>query len=331
MPEPADMALLDVRNLFVRLGSPEATINVVRDASFRVDNGEIVGILGESGCGKSLTVLSILGLLSPGLQASGQILFEGRNRLALDEAALCKLRGDRIGMIFQEPMTALNPVKTVGEQVAEPLRLHGKARGRQARAEALRLLERIRLPNPRAALDAYPHQLSGGQRQRVVIAMAIACRPSLLIADEPTTALDTTMQRQILDLLIELVDETRSGLLLITHDVGVMAETTDRVLVMYGGAIVEEGPTADLIATPAHPYTRALLRAIPQRALGSDARLEAIPGTVPAPSVGQHGCLFRTRCAVALPECETQPALVTTGASRQAACWRVPGTEAAVS
>ncbi len=322
------MALLDVQNLFIRIGRPGSTIDVVRGISFSVGSGEIVGILGESGCGKSLTAFSVLGLLPQGLNAAGEIKFDGRDLLSLDERDLCTLRGNRIGMIFQEPATALNPVQTVGDQIAEPLRLHAGMGKREARAEALRLLERIRLPNPRGALDVYPHQMSGGQRQRVVIAMALACRPSLLIADEPTTALDTTVQRQILDLLLDLVDETKSGLLLITHDIGVMAEMTERVLVMYGGVIVESGPTEKIITDPAHPYTRALLRAVPQRALGSDTWLESIPGTVPAPSERLQGCLFRTRCSLAGPECEIQPALLPRGPDRVAACWRLPQIEA---
>ncbi|MBN8956625.1 MAG: ABC transporter ATP-binding protein [Rhizobiales bacterium] len=324
------MPLLDVQNLFIRIGRGESAIDVVRDISFSVGSGEIVGILGESGCGKSLTAFSVLGLLPQGLSAAGQIKFDGRDLLSLGEQDLCALRGNRIGMIFQEPATALNPVQTVGDQIAEPLRLHTGMGKREARAETLHLLERIHLPNPRAALDVYPHQMSGGQRQRVVIAMALACRPSLLIADEPTTALDTTVQRQILDLLLDLVDETKSGLLLITHDIGVMAEMTERVLVMYGGVIVESGPTEKIITDPAHPYTRALLRAVPQRALGYDTWLESIPGTVPAPSERLRGCLFRSRCSLAGPECEVQPDLIPRGPDRVAACWRLPQVDGSV-
>jgi peptide/nickel transport system ATP-binding protein len=317
------MALLEVQNLHVHLKRADEAVELVRDVSFSVGEGEVVGVLGESGCGKSLTAFSVLGLLPQGMRTSGRIVFAGKDLLTLDEKALCGLRGNRIGMIFQEPMTALNPVQTVGDQIAEPLRLHKRLGRMAARSEARRLLERIRLPNPAAALDAYPHQLSGGQRQRVVIAMALACRPDLLIADEPTTALDTTVQRQILDLLLDLVEETQSGLLLITHDIGIMAETTDRVLVMYGGAIVEAAPTAALVNFPAHPYTRALLQATPQRALGSDARLEPIPGTVPPPSSDDVGCRFRTRCTLAAAQCEKSPPLRELGLDRVAACWRL--------
>lgn len=316
------MTLLRAQNLSILIERPQGTIGLVRNVSFSIEAGEIVGMLGESGCGKSLTALAILGLLPEGMTTSGEILFNGVDLLKLDERSLCRLRGNRIGLIFQEPMTTLNPMKTIGDQVMEPLQLHNGLGRRDARAEALRLLERIRLPNPRQRLDTYPHQLSGGQRQRVVIAMAIACKPDLLIADEPTTALDTTVQRQILDLLLDLADETNTGLLLITHDIGVMAEMTDRMLVMYGGSIVETSPTVELIASPAHPYSSGLLRAIPHRAPGSTDWLEPIPGTVPSASARPQGCLFHTRCPVAMPECAVRaPELFGTAAGRSAACW----------
>jgi len=316
------MALLDVQDVSIFINRPEGKVGLVRDVSFNIEPGEIVGMLGESGCGKSLTALAILGLLPEGMTATGEIIFDGTNLLALDESSLCRLRGDRIGLVFQEPMTALNPMMTIGDQVMEPLQLHRGLGRNDARAEALRLLERIRLPNPRQRFDSYPHQLSGGQRQRVVIAMAIACKPGLLIADEPTTALDTTMQMQILDLLLELTEETDTGLLLITHDLGVMAEMTDRILVMYGGSIVETSPTADLIASPAHPYSRGLLRAIPQRALASAGWLEPIPGTVPAPAARPRGCLFHARCPTAVAECPTRrPELRDILSARSVACW----------
>jgi len=316
------MALLQVQDISISIDRPEGKVGLVRDVSFDIQPGEIVGMLGESGCGKSLTALAILGLLPEGMTATGEILFKGANLLTLDEPSLCRLRGNRIGLIFQEPMTTLNPMMTIGDQVMEPLRLHRGLGRHDARAEALRLLERIRLPSPRQKFDSYPHQLSGGQRQRVVIAMAIACKPELLIADEPTTALDTTMQMQILDLLLDLTDETDTGLLLITHDLGVMAEMTDRILVMYGGSIVETSPTADLIASPAHPYSRGLLRAIPQRAPGSDGWLEPIPGTVPAPAARPQGCLFRARCPIAIAECAAhRPELRDILPGRSAACW----------
>jgi peptide/nickel transport system ATP-binding protein len=318
------MALLDVRNLSVRIPTAAGPLGLVHDVSFVLERGQVLGLLGESGCGKSMTALTVIGLLPDNMETAGEVLFDGRDLLSMAEAERCRLRGNRIGMIFQEPMTALNPAQTIGHQVAEPLRLHRGLSRSAARQEALRLLERIRLPNPRQRLDAYPHQLSGGQRQRVVIAMAIACRPDLLIADEPTTALDTTVQRQILDLLIELVEETGTGLLLITHDVGVMAEMADRVLVMYGGAVVETAATGILLKNPAHPYTCGLLNAIPQRVMGQDTPLIPIPGTVPAPALTRTGCSFRERCALATGECAyIVPPLRAFTEGRSAACTRL--------
>src|SRR5579859_4504030 len=253
------MALLEVSGLSVRVGSVEALHNV----SFVLEAGQRTGLIGESGSGKTLTALAIMGLLPDGLSASGRALFHGRDLLAMSERDLCQIRGDRLAIIFQEPMTALNPVMTIGDQVAEPLRLHRHLRAGPARTAAEEALERVKLPDAAARMRAFPHQLSGGQRQRAMIAMATACSPEFLIADEPTTALDVTVQAQILDLLVDLVTEHGSSLLLITHDLPVVANVCQEVLVLYGGRIVEAGPVDDVFATPRHPYTRALMDAIP--------------------------------------------------------------------
>src|SRR5437763_2507879 len=251
--------VLDVQDLTVRVGS----IEVVHQVSFTLEAGQRTGLIGESGSGKTLTALAIMGLLPEALWATGRAQYRGRNLLDLPERDLCQLRGDRLAMVFQEPMTALNPVMKVGDQVAEPLTLHRGLRGRQAQAAALAALEGVHLPDAAEKMRAYPHQLSGGQRQRAMIAMATACSPDVLIADEPTTALDVTVQAQILALLVELVVERGSSLLLITHDLPVVAMVCQRVLVLYGGHIVEAGSVDDVFGAPRHPYTRALLDAIP--------------------------------------------------------------------
>jgi peptide/nickel transport system ATP-binding protein len=268
-----------------------------------MQRGDTVGLIGESGCGKSITALALMGLLPEGARVSGSIRFDGQELTTLDEAAMCRLRGGRMGMIFQEPMTALNPLHTIGRQIAEPLRLHKGLSDAAARAEALRLLERVQLPDARKRLDAYPHQMSGGQRQRVVIAIALACGPDLLIADEPTTALDVTIQREVLDLIAELVAEDGMGLLLISHDLGVMAETVQRMLVMYGGTVVESGPTREVFAALAHPYTRGLFAARPRLGLPRGTRLATIPGRVPELADLPAGCPFAERCAYVIEDC----------------------------
>jgi peptide/nickel transport system ATP-binding protein len=295
--------LLDVQNLRVTLQTGRGPVDALRGISLSIDKGETVGLIGESGCGKSITALALMGLLPEGAAVSGSIRLDGQELTALDDAAMCTLRGRRIGMVFQEPMTALNPLHTVGHQIAEPLRLHRKLSAREARAQALRLLERVHLPNAAQRLDAYPHQLSGGQRQRVVIAIALACGPDLLIADEPTTALDVTIQREVLELIRELVAEDGMGLLLISHDLGVMAQTVQRMLVMYAGTVVESGPTTAVFEHLAHPYTRGLFAARPGLGLKRGTRLATIPGRVPELADMPAGCPFAPRCALVIDAC----------------------------
>jgi peptide/nickel transport system ATP-binding protein len=306
--------MLDISNLSVRIATPQGSVAVVEDASLSLAPGETLGIVGESGSGKSMLALATVGLLPQGASATGRVLFDGQDLLALSEAAMCRVRGARIGMIFQEPMTALNPAMTVGDQIAEGIVWHrGDVTGRRAaRAEALRLMDRVRIPDAKRRFGAYPHELSGGQRQRIAIAVALALGPALLIADEPTTALDVTVQAGILDLLDELVRETGMALMIISHDLGVISDMADRTLVMYAGTRVEEGETADILRRPAHPYTRGLLAAMPRRRRGHAAatgggaegrRLETIPGAVPAPGRLPPGCRFSARCAFAVDAC----------------------------
>jgi peptide/nickel transport system ATP-binding protein len=300
------MSLIEVRKLRLTLPTARGRVAALRGIDFTIERGETVGLIGESGCGKSLTALALMGLLPEGAELEGSIRFDGAELLGLPDAALCRLRGNRIGMVFQEPMTALNPLQTIGRQIAEPLRLHRGASAAAARAEALRLLERVRLPQAAERLDAYPHQLSGGQRQRVTIAIALACAPALLIADEPTTALDVTIQGEILDLIAELVEASEMALLLISHDLGVMARTVKRLLVMYGGTVVESGPTAGVFERLAHPYTRGLFGARPR--IGSrSARLATIPGRVPELADMPAGCPFADRCAWVIEACRLAP------------------------
>ncbi len=308
---------LVVEDLVVRVGPVEA----VRGVSFTLPAGSRTGLIGESGSGKTLTALALLGLLPDGLGARGHVRYGDRDLMALPEDELCALRGDRLAMVFQEPMTALNPVMRIGDQVAEPLMLHRRLPRAEAHAAATRILERVHIPDPEEKMRAYPHQLSGGQRQRAMIAMAMACSPDILVADEPTTALDVTVQAQILRLLDELVDEHGATLLLITHDLPVVASTCDHVLVMYGGKVVETGTVGQVFDRPRHPYTRALLDAIP--ALDQelpDRHLRAIPGSVPALGQFPPGCPFRNRCPNADQKCEEMPPLAPVG-DHPAACW----------
>lgn len=314
------MALLEVRDLTISLQTSGGAIRIVHGVNFTMQQGEIVGLLGESGCGKSLTAMSILRLLPQTMKLTGKILLGSVDLLALSEAEMCAARGNEIGMIFQEPMTALNPSHTIGRQVAEPLRLHKGYTRRQAMRAAVDLLARVGISRPTERASDYPHQLSGGQRQRVGIAMAIACEPKLLIADEPTTALDTLVQRQVMDLLVALVEETRSGLLLITHDVGLMSETADRMEVMYGGTVVETGPAEAVLSSPAHPYTQMLLDALPQAVVDTGVPLRPIPGSVPPPHARPLGCSFRDRCREADPTCATPPLMVPVAPDHAAAC-----------
>jgi peptide/nickel transport system ATP-binding protein len=299
------MSLLNVEDLRIELpdGAP-----VVRELGFVLERGQVLGLVGESGCGKSMTALAVMGLLPERVRARGTVQLEGENLLALDETTMARRRGRRLAMIFQEPMTALNPVKTIGAQIAEGPRLHLKESRGQAEARTRRLLDRVGLPAARVSPDSYPHQLSGGQRQRVLLAIALACEPALLIADEPTTALDVTVQAQILELMAELVDEREMGLLLITHDLGVVAEMADRTLVMYAGRAVESGPTETVFGHMAHPYAAGLFGAVPAADPGrAGGRLAAIPGRVPAPGELPTGCAFRPRCPRATAECAEEP------------------------
>jgi peptide/nickel transport system ATP-binding protein len=307
---------LMVNDLTVRVGVVEA----VHQISFTLTPGARTGLIGESGSGKTLTALALMGLLPDPLSATGRVEYQGRDLLALPERDLCKIRGDRIAMIFQEPMTALNPVMTIGDQVAEPLQIHRAMRHGEAQAEALQLLERVRLPDAREKMRAYPHQLSGGQRQRAMIAMATACSPDVLIADEPTTALDVTVQAEILSLLVSLVRERGMTLLLITHDLSVVANVCEQVLVLYGGRIVELGTADQVFQTPRHPYTRALLDAIPPLDDEVTSRkLPAIPGSVPGLGEFPPGCPFRNRCPRADAVCQVMPPLE--GDGHRGACW----------
>jgi oligopeptide/dipeptide ABC transporter ATP-binding protein len=311
------MPLLEINNLVTAFHTPAGRVPAVDGVSLSIERGKTLGLVGESGCGKSVTAMSILRLVAaPGVIESGEILLRDASGDVLDlvhlpEPRLRDVRGGRIGMIFQEPMTSLNPVFTIGDQIAEAVLLHRDVSRAEARRRALEMLELVRMADPRRRLDEYPHQLSGGMRQRVVIAMALACEPDLIIADEPTTALDVTIQAQILDLLADLRQRLGTAILLITHDLGVVAETCDDVAVMYAGRIVEQAPAAALFARPRHPYTIGLLAARPERG-GRPAendgratrRLRTIPGMVPAPQHFPSGCRFHPRCAFArLPEC----------------------------
>ncbi len=318
------MELLEVTDLRVTLRTSRGPADVLRGVSFAMQRGDTLGLIGESGCGKSITALALMGLLPEGAQVSGSIRLGGRELTALDESQWCELRGSRMGMVFQEPMTALNPLHTVGHQIAESLRLHRGMDAAQARAQALRLLERVRLPQAAQRLNAYPHQLSGGQRQRVVIAIALACGPDLLIADEPTTALDVTVQREVLELIAELVAQDGMGLLLISHDLGVMAQTVRQLLVMYAGTVVESGPTAAVFQRLAHPYTRGLFAARPRLGLPRGTRLATIPGRVPELHDMPRGCPFAPRCTLAEPACEAWlPPSVPVGPGHHARCLKV--------
>ncbi len=314
--------LLEVESLTVSIGG----ITILDDLSFQVAPGEILGIVGESGSGKSMTALSIMRLLPDGARASaGHLRLQGEDILQARESRLEELRGSTMGMIFQEPMTALNPVMTVGEQIMETVQRHLKVSRREARDRAIEALRRVGIPSPGQRVDDYPHRLSGGMRQRVMIAMALVCRPRLLIADEPTTALDVTIQAQILDLMLGLQDEYRMGIILISHDLGVVSAFTDRVLIMYMGQVLEDARADDIFNHPRHPYTEGLLASIPpvDRDMG---RLEAIPGAIPPIFDLPPGCRFEPRCAHARPICATAvPELVEVGPAHRAACIRNTG------
>jgi peptide/nickel transport system ATP-binding protein/oligopeptide transport system ATP-binding protein len=318
--------LLEVKNLKTYFATARGEVRSVDDVSFTLDRGETLCVVGESGCGKSVTALSIMRLVAPpGYIASGEIWFEGRDLLKLSEDEMRRLRGDDIAMIFQDPMTSLNPVYTVGEQIAEAIRLHRGVSKKEAWNQAIEGMRDVAIPSPEARAKTYPHEMSGGMRQRVMIAMALACDPKLLIADEPTTALDVTIQAQILQELAELQSQRQLGVLLITHDLGVVAETADRVAVMYAGKIVEEAPVREIFARPRHPYTEGLLRAVPQLgAKGHQTRLRTIEGVVPNPLELPPGCRFAPRCQHAQDKCRTSEiALLKAGAAHLSRCVRV--------
>jgi oligopeptide/dipeptide ABC transporter ATP-binding protein len=317
--------LLEVRDLHTHFETEEGSGRAVDGVSFTVDAGKTLGILGESGCGKSVTALSILRLVAPpGRIVSGEIRYRGEDLLLRSERAMREIRGGEIAMVFQEPMTSLNPVFTIGNQIAEAVRLHQHLDRAATRARVIEALRKVEIPEPERRAQSYPHELSGGMRQRAMIAMALACEPSLLIADEPTTALDVTIQAQILDLLRELRDSFGMAMMLITHDLGIVAEQSDQVAVMYAGRIVEVASAIDVFERPLHPYTVALMEASGQRHGGHQRRLAALPGTVPSLFRRPSGCRFRDRCPRAIPECaEVDPALEEKAPSHWAACIRV--------
>ena len=297
--------VLDAKNLSVEIEVPSGTLHAVTDVSLHVDKGETLGIVGESGCGKSITSLAIMNLLpSKATRTASRLQLEGKDLLSLSERQFTSLRGNRLGMIFQDPMTSLNPVYRIGEQLEEVYIQHGKGNGKEARERAAYLLDKVGIIAPRERLSQYPHQLSGGLRQRMMIAMTLMCEPSLVIADEPTTALDVTMQAQTLNLLSSLQDEFNMGLILITHDLGVVARMADRVLVMYAGKAVETGTSQEVFDQPTHPYTQGLIQCIPVPGRTStDGRLGSIKGMVPALIGDLRGCMFRNRCAYVSEKC----------------------------
>ncbi len=318
------MGLLEVDHLSVQLQTQRGPAFAVRDVSFSLDSGDTLGVVGESGCGKSITVMALMGLLPENAEVTGSIRFNGEELTAKSDAAMEHIRGDRIGMIFQEPMSALNPVHTVGHQVAEPLRLHRDLNAGDARREAIVLLDRVGIPDAARRLDSYPHQFSGGQRQRITIAMALACGPQLLIADEPTTALDVTIQKQILELIAGLVAERGMALMLISHDLGVIAQNVRRMLVMYGGSVVEDGTTASVFAHRRHPYTLGLFAARPGLRTPKGAKLATIAGTVPDLVDLPAGCRFAGRCAFTIPDCHvTIPPPIEVETGHHARCIRL--------
>jgi peptide/nickel transport system ATP-binding protein len=326
--------VLEVKNLQTVFFTNSGLFKAVDDVSFEVRRGETLAIVGESGCGKSVSALSIMRLVPdpPGRIVGGTVLLEGTDLLALNEAKMRQIRGNRISMIFQEPMTSLNPVMRIGDQIAEAVRLHRSMTAKETWAKAVEMLRLVRIPEPARRAQEYPHQLSGGMRQRAMIAMALACRPALLIADEPTTALDVTIQAQILTLVLDLQKELGMALILITHDLGVVAQTAQRVIVMYAGKKVEEADVETLFESPRHPYTRGLMASIPavlNSGAKADARLAEIPGIVPSLTRLPPGCAFAPRCSLAIPRCRQEyPPLQDWSGGHLAACWRAGETVA---
>ncbi|WP_246088357.1 ABC transporter ATP-binding protein [Phreatobacter stygius] len=328
---PATDVVLDVRDLATHFRTERGFFRAVDGVSFSVERGRTLAVVGESGCGKSVTSLSIMGLVPepPGIRAGGQILFEGEDLLTKTRAEMEEIRGAKIAMIFQEPMTSLNPVYRVGDQIVEGLIKHRGLSAKAARAHAIEMLRLVRIPSPETRVDAFPHEMSGGMRQRVMIAIALACEPQVLIADEPTTALDVTIQAQILDLMRDLKGRLGTAIILITHDLGVVAEMADDVVVMYAGKVVERAPVAALFDDAQHPYTLGLLGSVPRLDADQD-RLQTIEGMVPTPETMPVGCRFAPRCTLATDRCLNEmPPLRDLGAGHQVACWKAPIDEVA--
>ncbi|MFZ4478785.1 MAG: ABC transporter ATP-binding protein [Rhodoferax sp.] len=329
-PQP----LLSVQNLSVEFQTRQGSARVLNGVSFSLERGQTLALVGESGCGKSVTALAVMRLIAepPGRVASGRVLLDGRDLLGVSEPDMRKVRGNRISMIFQEPMTSLNPAYTVGNQIAEAVHLHQGGSWGAAMAQAADMLEAVGIPAPRRRVHEYPHQFSGGMRQRVMIAMALACKPDVLIADEPTTALDVTVQAQIFDLIADLRERTGTAVLLITHDMGAVAEMADRVAVMYAGHIVEDGDVREILQSPLHPYTRGLIACAPgARTVQAGEYLQEIPGSVPSLLERGVGCLFAQRCSQAMPRCyQALPPLTRIDAGRSVMCWlHTPAAEGA--
>jgi len=317
--------ILDVKNLSVGFSSFGESVSIVRDVSFHINEAETVGIVGESGCGKSMTAMAIMQLIKrpPGV-ITGEIDLDGKNLLSLSEKEMRNVRGNEISMIFQEPMTSLNPVLTVGKQLMEVFMTHQGMDRKQAWDASVEALRLVKIAMPEERMKSYPHEMSGGMRQRVMIAMALSCRPKLLIADEPTTALDVTIQAQILKLMRELADEVKTSVMLITHDLGVVSEVCSRAVIFYCGQIVEEAKVEDLFKRPLHPYTEGLLKSLPKR--GSNERLHVIPGSVPSPGHLPQGCVFNPRCPYATDKCRTEdPGYMQMGGGHCVKCWRYTG------
>ena len=318
--------LLEIQNLITYFYTLEGTVKAVDDVSFSISKGEIVGLVGESGCGKSVTALSILRLIPnpPGKIVGGRIIFQEKNLCELEIQEMRKIRGNEISMIFQEPMTSLNPVFTIGSQITEAIRLHQKLSKKEALHKAIEMLNLVGIPSPEKRVDEYPHELSGGMKQRAMIAMALSCHPKLLIADEPTTALDVTIQAQILDLMLKMKDEFNTSILLITHDLGVIAEAVQKVVVMYAGKIMERASVYDIFQDPLHPYTQGLIESIPKINVLKQhkQKLKTIPGIVPDMTKLPKGCKFSPRCRQAMKICrESEPELVEINDSHSTRCW----------
>ena len=316
--------LLDVKNLCTYFFTDEGTVYALDDVSFSIEKGETLGIVGESGSGKSVTALSVMRLVQnpPGRTVSGEVIMNGEDILKKTNREMRKIRGNKIAMIFQEPMTSLNPVFTIGYQIMESLQIHQKLRKKEAREKAIEILGKVGIPLPEKRVDDYPHQLSGGMRQRVMIAIALCCNPELLICDEPTTALDVTIQAQILELINTLKETLDTSVIMITHDLGVVANVTKNVLVMYAGKAMEYGLVKDVFTDPLHPYTKALLESIPT-VKNERERLNVIEGMVPSLSNRPEGCLFHPRCVECMEQCKTErPALMTLASGRKVRCWK---------